>query len=406
MEILKSEKTIKDLKKRIKTQKKNFKPNIVVLCGGRSFEHDISILTAQTIANAVNKYNVHILYQSLEGDFYLVPFDNVLKNYKLGIELLKVNLIANNNVLYDSNYKKLFKIDLVINCTHGQNCEDGTLTHLLNLCNVPSTNANATCQAITLDKEYMKDIICANSILTPRYWVLKEGEEINKYVDKINYPLIVKPANLGSSIGICICHNEKELNKGVELARQFDKKIIIEEFIEDVVEVNCACIKVNDEFIVSKCEIPNKKHEFLSFDDKYLNNAKGKKGQGGNKTNTSILDRTTFCHSANGEIVEDSTPIDKIDKLNELDDDTVAKVRQMTKDLYQIFDCDGVVRIDYLVKDDKVYVNELNSIPGSLAYYLFDANIEEYVEMLILSAYKNYKSRQNKKYYFDTHIFS
>ena len=169
MEILKSEKSIKDLKKRIKVSNKNMKPNILVLCGGKSFEHDISILTAQTIASEVpSKYNTYILYQSLDGDFYLVPNDSTPKDYKTKNQLLKVNFIINNNYLFES-CKKLLKVDVVINCTHGQNCEDGTLTHLLNLCNIPSTNANAICSKTIFHKFFIKSNCLTKNSVKPYF---------------------------------------------------------------------------------------------------------------------------------------------------------------------------------------------------------------------------------------------
>lgn len=405
MEILKSEKSIKDLKKRIKVSNKNMKPNILVLCGGKSFEHDISILTAQTIASEVpSKYNTYIIYQSLDGDFYLVPNDSTPKDYKTKNQLLKVNFIINNNYLFES-CKKLLKVDVVINCTHGQNCEDGTLTHLLNLCNIPSTNANATCQAITLDKEFMKYGFTANGFLTPEFVVLKKGDDINELLSEIQYPVIVKPCNLGSSIGIVVCEDEKSLLKAVEFAQKFDDKLIIEQYLSNVIEVNCAGRNINGKIEVSKCEVPHKSQQFLSFNDKYLSGAKGK-GKSGGKIKNTILQKTTFVHSEGDNIVkDDENTIEKLAELNEISQDLIEKVQDTTLSLFKLFDCEGVVRIDYLIFDNQIYVNEINTIPGSLAYYLWDDDFSGYVDMLITSAYKLFKHKQSKNYYFETNIF-
>ena len=395
------ENNVKLLKKRLKKEKNNDKENILVFCGGKSFEHDISILTAQTILNAVpNKYNVNLLYQSLDGNFYLTPKDikaNDIKNLK---ELFKVNLKINSPYLFNEKGKKLFKIDLVINCGHGQNCEDGTITHLFNLCNIVSTNACPTSQALTLDKEYMKDIFFVNNYLTPNYIVMKKNNiDLEKVLEQISFPLILKPANLGSSIGVCVCENMNELQSAVEFAFKFDDKVIFEEYLQDFVEVNCACRNIDGVITASECEMPEKKEKYLSFDDKYKSNIKSKRTKLNSPT-------TVFCHMQDNEIIENEAPTKEIQSLTKLSNIIIEKIKSITEELYQKFDCDGVIRIDYLVKDDLIYVNEINSIPGSLAYYLFNEDIEEFVDKLILSTIRKQKEKLNKNYYFETNILS
>ena len=412
MEYIKSEKDVKDLLKRIKKEKKNFKPTIVVLCGGKSFEHDISILTAQTIANAVpNKYNVQIVYQALNGAFYLVPFDMKVSHYKDLDSLVPIYFVANSPYIYNCKGKKLAKIEVIINCTHGQNCEDGTLTHLFNVCGIASTNANPTCQAITLDKEFMKDVFISSGFDTPKYVVIKSGHNDYEQIIKrqgLDYPVIVKPANLGSSIGICVCEDSQSLIRGIEFAKKFDEKIIVEEFIDGVVEVNCSARKFNGEVQASGCEVPNKHNSFLTFDDKYCAGGKGVKQA--DKINVdllknNIINKTTFCHSQDGDIVEDDAPYAELEKLkSKLNDYLISSIQKLTIALYEKFDCEGVVRVDYLVKEDKIYVNEINTIPGSLAYYLWEENIEDFVNELILSAYKNFKEKNSKSFILETHI--
>ena len=413
MKIIESEQNIKALNKRIKRQSKNGKPTVAVLCGGRSFEHDISILTAQTIANAVpDKYNVYILYQSLEGAFYLVPFDLKLARYKNAELLLPVCIMANSPFLYSSKHKKLIKLDVVLNCTHGQNCEDGTLTHLFNLCGIASSNAGATCQAVTLDKEFMKDIFCASGFDTPRYVAIKRDE--NNVAEKLRinnleYPVIVKPANLGSSIGICVCESEADLGRALEFARGFDDKVIVEQYLDGVVEVNCSAMSINGKVRASGCEVPNKRSRFLSFSDKYCA-GEGKfpqKGKVGDRQDirNKIFNKTTFLHSQEGQVVQDSAPSAQLELLKDrLNDFLLASIQKLTCALYEKFDCRGVVRIDYLVKDDKIYVNEINTIPGSLAYYLWGEDIEKFVDDLIVDCYREFKKVAGKNYALLTHI--
>ena len=392
------ENNVKLLKKRLKKEKNNEKTNIVVFCGGKSFEHDISILTAQTILNAVpNKYNVNLLYQSLDGNFYLSPKDSKANDIKNLKDLLKVNLKINTPYLYNEKNKKLFKVDLVINCGHGQNCEDGTITHLFNLCNIISTNACSTSQALTLDKEYMKDIFFVNNFLTSNYVVMKkDGIDLDKVLEQLEFPMILKPANLGSSIGVCVCENMQELQNAVEFAFKFDDKIIFEEYLTDIIEVNCACRNIDGVITASKCELPTKKEKYLSFDDKYKSNNKGKRSK---------LEMTTlFCQTEENEIVEKEIPINEINSLTKLPNNIIDEIKSLTVKLYDKFDCDGVIRIDYLVKGDLIYVNEINSIPGSLAYYLFNEDIETFVDKLILSTIRKQKEKINKNYYFETNI--
>ena len=355
-------------------------------------------MTAQTILNAVpNKYNVNLLYQSLDGNFYLSPKDSKANDIKNLKDLLKVNLKINTPYLYNEKNKKLFKVDLVINCGHGQNCEDGTITHLFNLCNIISTNACSTSQALTLDKEYMKDIFFVNNFLTSNYVVMKkDGIDLDKVLEQLEFPMILKPANLGSSIGVCVCENMQELQNAVEFAFKFDNKIIFEEYLTDIIEVNCACRNIDGVITASKCELPTKKEKYLSFDDKYKCNNKGKRSK---------LEMTTlFCQTEENEIVEKEIPINEINSLTKLPNNIIDEIKSLTVKLYDKFDCDGVIRIDYLVKGDLIYVNEINSIPGSLAYYLFNEDIEKFVDKLILSTIRKQKEKINKNYYFETNI--
>lgn len=535
--VIESEVSGKLLLKRIKKSRNNERENVVVFCGGKSFEHDISILTAQTIVQAVpSEFNAYLLYQSLSGEFYLVPNDADIKQIKALQNLLPVALKINDNRLFSVKNKPLFKIDVAINCGHGQNCEEGTITHLFSLCNIASTNANATSQAVTLDKEFMKNIFVANGFATPKYVAQKgDGIDLQSVVGTLGFPIIVKPANLGSSIGICVCKNAGELENAVALALKYDTKVVFEEFIENALEINCACANFDGRVKASSCETPQKNDIFLSFHDKYLRGGKGKMNkmganfdkatddfesgilqnsdnkQGKNtnsmevsdslncenidsayeKTKSNMLEceenvrgifeeenippmeermynveenlkqaekqaqqtkgkgkqteekinyteedfiniptisaldggdstrknksnapqkkngiKTTFCHSSEeGIVIDEDEPLALKCLRKKITSTLEAQIRKLTEAIYKKFDCDGVVRIDYLVKDDIIYVNEINSIPGSLAFYLFsDLDISDFVRSLIVSARRKFDMRASKDFYFDTHI--
>lgn len=398
--MIESEVNVQSLNRRLRKEKKNTKPNVLVYCGGKSFEHDISILTATTILNAMpNDYNVNYLYQSLQGDFYIVPKHSLPANFKNISNLKKVFIKLNKPTLYDSKNKPLFNIDVLVNCGHGQNCEDGTIAHLCNLCGIATTSFAPTSQAITLDKEYMKCVFQSKNILTTKFVAMREGENIEKVIKDMSFPIIVKPANLGSSIGICIAENFDELQNAVNFAFKFDRKIIFEEYLDDAIEINCACSNFNGKVQSYQCEQPTKKEKFLSFNDKYLSSGKSKGKKAIN------VPETIFCHSENGQLVEDESQSKQLEKLQkQLSHNLEDKIKNMTEFLFEQFDCDGTIRVDYLVVEDKIYVNEINSIPGSLAYYLVNEDIEAYIDKMLKTARKQFEKSKEKNYYFQTSV--
>ena len=174
--------------------------------------------------------------------------------------------------------------------------------------------------------------------------------EFRKNYKKIDFPCIVKPACLGSSIGINIAHNKNELKKYVDLAFQFDNKILLEKAFTDFYELNISVRLKNGEIVLSQIEKPLKQDELLSFNDKYLSNGKSKVGFGASKGMTS-LKREIPAH---------------------IDLDIKKTLEDYARSVYDLFDLKGIVRIDFIVSENKVYVNEINTIPGSLSFYLWN----------------------------------
>lgn len=491
------ERTNNDIKEKIKRAKRQDAVNILVVCGGKSFEHDISILSAQIIAEAeLKKYNIFVLYQSIEGNFYLMPKDLQVKEFKALGQGIKVKFVANSPFLYNEKFKKLFSVDVAVLCVHGQNCEDGTLTHLFSLCRIACTNANATSLAVTLDKEFMKDCFVASGFKTTQYVVLKEtdickvksslvnlndcsnlgdieredfiqNQPLKKLFD-IGFPMIVKPANLGSSIGVCVCENVEQLLSALDVALKYDSKVVCEKMLENFIEINCSAKTVGNTIVASNCEEPIKHSKFLTFSDKYLGEGKGLKLNTKNNRSKcgfeatsqnkceknakrcdysdnfkenleNIISMTKFISSSPNGISEDAPPFDKVnnayasvrnlwDKIVSYDNENVNnelkeserlvelsqhsvpqkiidEIKGETIALYKKFDCDSVIRVDYLV-DEKfnVYVNEVNAIPGSLAHYLWDESIEDFVDSLIMQAHKKSKLQEQKNYYYETNL--
>lgn len=324
--------------------------NVAIIFGGVSAEHEISIITGKQAYNSLDKkkYNVYPIYIDINGNWLYV------KNFK--IKNLKQNnkvcyFVPNSNKLHikGSPFKKI-TIDCVLLATHGGNGENGMIQGVLEVSNIPYSSCGVLSSAITMDKAIMKDIFVAHNIPTPQYFLLNENSDINN----LDYPVVVKPVSLGSSIGIKICHNKKELLDAIKFAKLFDDKIIIEKAIFPLREVNIAVLKHKNQIILSNTEQPLGQDEFLTFEDKYLRNGKSK-----SKNNSKR----------------------KIPAL--ITNEEESKIKKLAIDLYNIFRCKGIIRIDFLLDDNNVYVNELNTIPGSLSYYLWDISYKKLLDILI-----------------------
>ncbi len=341
------------------------KENIAVIFGGKSTEHDISIITGiQTYKNVDReKYNVLPIYISRKGEMFIGnnlekietyadfnPKDKKIKKVSFcpGSNFL---FLARNSNLFSQNFKKQIKIDCAILCCHGINGEDGTLQGLLELCDIPYTSSGVMSSAISMDKIIMKDVFVVNDIKTAKYtyfnkidYSLNPDEILKNIENSLMYPVFVKPANLGSSIGISKCKDREQLDKAIEIACSYDSRILVEEGIEDNIEANCAVLGNSDYQASSKIEYPKSWSDFLSFDEKYIQR----------------------------KMSADETKVKKTKSNKKLPDEIESKIKIIAENTFKIFSCSGVVRIDFLIdKNYEIYLNELNSIPGSLAFYLF-----------------------------------
>ena len=284
-------------------------------------------------------------------------------------------------------------VDLILPIVHGTNVEDGTLQGYLDLIGIPYVGSNLYSAAVGQDKIFQKQILSSSDILVPDYlWFFdseyKENEEeILKKIKKLGYPVMVKPARLGSSVGISKVKNEEGIKESIEEAIKYDEKILIEKVVDNLIEVNCSVIGNHEYQEASKLEEVMGVDEFLSYRDKYLGGSKtkGKSTKGMASTNRILPAR--------------------------LDDDITKEIQEISKKIFKILNARGVVRIDYLVdkKTKKVYANEMNTIPGSLSFYLWEASGKTYEEMLdeiIGIAIKAYKRRKTKVFSFESNILS
>jgi len=378
-----------------------------VIFGGESVEHEVSIISAvQAMQNLdKEKYEAVPIYITKDREMYTGAFLTDIEIYK---DMDNLKRYAKNVVLYVKNNrillqnKKGFKnivkeIDLVLPVVHGTNVEDGTLQGYLDLLGIPYVGSNVYSAAVGQDKVFMKQIFESGGLPTPAYVWFFESEYINnpenliKKIEKLGYPLIIKPARLGSSVGISKVNNKDELIEGIEEAIKYDEKIIVEEVIENLVEVNASVLGSHDYYQVSEIEEVMGHDAFLSYNDKYLGSGKGKLK--GGKVGTGSKGMVSTDRRIPAQISQ---------KLKD-------EVVNITKEAARLLNTSGVARIDYLIdnKKKKVYINEVNTIPGSLSFYLWEPTGMSYKELLdniITLSIKNYKKKSKKTYSFETNI--
>ena len=257
------------------------KENIIVMFGGKSCEHDVSIITAvQLMKNiSVSKYNVIAVYVTKNGLFLSNKSLQDINTFKNKIPIKNEILIKDGHI-YRKNainmFKKAEKIHCAVLCFHGRNGEDGTMQALLNIANIPYTSSDVLSSALTLNKLVSKQILTSNNFNITNYFVVKNLNMLSEQMQEnnIHFPVIVKPNCLGSSIGISKAHNLEELKEAVELALSFDNTVLVEECVNNLMELNCACFKYRNKLYVSEIEQPINKNEILTFVDKYLSNKK------------------------------------------------------------------------------------------------------------------------------------
>jgi len=362
--------------------------NIMVFFGGKSCEHDISIITGIQVVNSldITKYNVFPIYIGKSGKWFYSPNFKTVKQF-IGFNENQKNvfLIAGDNCLYAKKIgtKPIAKMDCAIICCHGMNGEDGTLQGLLELCEIPYSSSNVLSSSVCMDKIFMKQIFEVNNLpVVPYSWFLKteyeadEKQVLKKIKQELDFPMLVKPANLGSSIGITKCENELDLIKGIEIAKCYDTRIVVEEAVPHLKEINCAGLGNGENVEISNLEEPISWQKFLSFEQKYLN-----------YTNTKF----------------------EIKKTMSISKTLKAKIKKLTKFAFTKLSCSGVVRIDYLINTDTddLYINEINSIPGSLANFLFPKhNFTTLLNKLIDIAEEKHHQKQDCSFTYDSDVLT
>ena len=379
------------------------KTNIGVFFGGRSTEHEISVISASQAMSTIDrsKYDVTPIYITKQGKWYTGEALFEIKNYKHIPELLaKCTEVYMRPIYDDYNLykvkKPLFgsdiaaKLDVVIPVLHGSNGEDGIFEGVLETIGIPYAGCNTLSSANGMDKITMKMILKDNDIpvvdyvwFTDRQWFNERDLLIERIETTIGYPVIVKPANLGSSVGISRAADREQLIESVDTAQKYSSRIIVEDMVEQLQEINCSVLGDCDDFKTSVLEEPIKTGDFLTYEDKYMGGSKGAKGM---------------------QASQKRIPA-------ELPDDETARIKHLAGETFRVLSCHGVSRVDVIVDraTRQIYVNEINTIPGSLSFYLWEATgmrFDQLMERLVALAIKRKREQRSKTVSYDQNIFA
>ncbi|WP_290069321.1 D-alanine--D-alanine ligase family protein [Muribaculum intestinale] len=383
------------------------KTNIGVIFGGRSTEHEISVISASQAMAAIDreKYDVTPIYITKQGHWYTgAPLFDV-KNYRHIPELLKqctevyMRPVYGDYNLYPANPKGFFsssamkpvgKLDVVIPVLHGTNMEDGIFEGVLQTIGIPYAGCDVLSSANGMDKITMKMILRANDVpvvdyvwFTDKQWHTRRDALIEQIEDTLGYPVIIKPANLGSSVGIGSAHDREQLKARIDDAERYSIRIIVEHMLADMQEINCSVLGDCDDYRTSVLEEPIKSGDFLTYEKKYMGGGKGSEGM----------------QSSQKRIPA------------ELPDDVTKEIQRLAGETFRVLSCHGVSRVDVMIDrtDGRIYVNEINTIPGSLSFYLWEAtglSFDKLMDELVKLALRRKREEGMKTVSYDQNIFN
>lgn len=359
------------------------KLRLAVVYGSRACEHEVSIISAlQAAQNADrNEYDVLYVYIDKNGEWYTGErladiafyrnFDPraVVRVLPMGVNgKLRLMQHPDDKLFPIGRLRQIAEADVVMPVMHGMNGEDGTLQGMLELWGVPYTSAGVLGSSLGMDKIAMKRMFKATGLpvlddttVDRAEWKKDRNAVLKRVMSVLPFPVYVKPANLGSSIGINRADDEVGLENAIDIAVSYDRRVLIEKGISDLMEINCSVLGYAGEAQASVTEMPVRWTDFLSFEEKYLRGAKGG-AKGGSKGMTS-LDRQM------------PAPISE---------EMTKKVESLAIAAFNALDCKGVCRIDFLVdkRTNEIFIGEINTIPGSLSFYLWEAKGMKFSELI------------------------
>jgi D-alanine-D-alanine ligase len=380
------------------------KTRVAMLFGGKSVEHEVSVISGiQAYMNMdTDKYDVIPVYMTKKNDMYIGDEVGKIESYKdidgLLAKSQRVIMINEDGKVRLVQYpmKKLGRntsidIDVAFPVVHGTNVEDGALQGYLKTMGIPFVGCDVTSSAVGMDKFIMKAILKEVDVpvLEAKLFTLSDYADMDKMIGSIEsdlgYPVIVKPVNLGSSVGISVAKSKVELANSLDDAFRYATKVLVEHAITKLREINCAVLGDENDAIASECEEPLHSKDILSYEDKYVSNAKG----GGSKGMASVSRKIPA----------------------ELSPQKRQEIRDMAVKSFKALGCNGVARIDFMIDEEngKLYFNEINTIPGSLAFYLWEPigiPYKELLDRMIQLAFKRERTEKNLTFTFDTNILN
>ena len=382
------------------------KTNIGVFFGGRSTEHEISVISASQAMAAIDRgrYDVTPIYITKQGRWYTGDALLDVRNYRDPASLLKkctevyMRPVYGDYNIYPAKLSGFFggggkpvgKLDVVIPVLHGSNGEDGIFEGVLETIGIPFAGCNTLSSANGMDKITMKMILQASGVpvvpylwFTDKQWFGQREQLIGRIESELGYPVIVKPSNLGSSVGIGRAMNREQLIDRIDDAERYSSRIIVEHMVEQLQEINCSVLGNADEYQTSVLEEPIKSGEILSYEDKYMGGTKGAKGM---------------------QAAQKRIPA-------ELPADVTERIQFLAGETFRVLGCHGVSRVDVIVDraDGSIYVNEINTIPGSLSFYLWEATgltFAGLMDKLVQLAVQRSREAGQKTVSYDHNIFA
>ena len=382
------------------------KTSLGVIFGSRTCEHDVSIITGLQAAMAADSesYEVTRVYIARDGSWYIgdklsdmafyIKFDPSAVTRVLPVgedgKLLLIEYPTDKRRLLGGGRHVLRSIDVVLPAMHGLNGEDGTLQGLLEMLNVPYTSSGVMSSAVGMDKITMKQLFrgCGLPVLPDTFaerrdWDARRSEIVRHVEETLGYPVFVKPANLGSSIGISRATDRESFERAMDIAVSYDRRVLIEKGVTKIEEVNCSALGYGAEVRISETEMPInwEDKDFLDFYEKYMSGS----GKG-----MSALKRKIPAPIAESE---------------------QEKIKELTKRVFTLMDCRGVVRIDYIIdrSDDTIYLGEINTIPGSLAFYLWEpvgVSFSALIDEMVKYAFEAWSDKNRSVFSFESNILT
>jgi D-alanine-D-alanine ligase len=374
---------------------------VAVIFGGRSAEHEVSILTAHeamAVLREIPAYEIVPVYITKSGRWLtgdaLSDLDKFADPDKLEANCRPISLRPMDPEVFIAEKTGLFAkaettaVDVALPLVHGPNGEDGTLQGALDMLGIPYAMSGVLASALCMNKVATKQMLTAAGLAQVPYVVASRSAfsadpaaELARVDALGDGPVFVKPVRGGSSIGITFVEDRASLAAAIELALRFDEEAVIETAVMNAAEVNCSVLRTGDEVTPSVLELVDAKGGFLTYDQKYMQWSKGApvKGVEGHRIPAPLPDELT------------------------------ARIQADAKRAFVACTCDGLVRVDFLVKDDDVIVNEINTVPGSLAFYLWEASgvsFDQLLDRLLSSALAHARARRSLTFSLDRNLLA